>query len=54
MLTVNITLEGGVIQHVQCPEGVQVVVRDYDTDGVPDDRLRQDDNGDQYIESTWE
>ena len=53
MQTINITVEGGVIQHVECPEGVQVVVRDYDTDGVPNDQLRQDDNGDRYIESTW-
>ena len=53
MRIINITLQGGVIQDVQCPEGVQVVVRDYDTDGVPNDQLRQDDNGDQYVESTW-
>jgi hypothetical protein len=30
MKTVRITMEGGVIQDVACPEGVKVVVRDYD------------------------
>ena len=30
---VRITVEGGVVQHVEVPKGVKVVVRDYDVDG---------------------
>ena len=31
---VHITVEGGVIQHVECPQGVKAIVRDYDADGM--------------------
>ena len=54
MKTVRVTVEGGVIQWVEVPEGVTVVVQDYDVDGSEDDLLQQDNHGDQYIESTWE
>jgi hypothetical protein len=54
MKTVRITVEGGVIQHVDCPKGVRVVVKDYDTDGVEEENLRQDENGDNFLEGTWE
>jgi hypothetical protein len=54
MLTVRITVEGGVIQDVQCPEGVRVVVKDYDTEGTPEEELHEDDDGYQFIESIWE
>jgi hypothetical protein len=49
---VNITVEGGVIQHVECPPGVKVVVRDYDVDGSEAD-LNEDENGDKFIEGVW-
>ena len=39
--------EGGVVQHVQCPEGVKVVVRDYDAEGVDTDLLSVDGDGDE-------
>jgi len=51
--TVHVTVEGGVIQDVECPSGVQVVVRDYDVDGAETD-LAEDDSGDEFIESVWE
>ena len=51
--TVHVTVEGGVIQYVDCPSGVQVLVRDYDVDGSEAD-LAEDDSGDEYIESVWE
>ena len=54
MKIVQVTVEGGVVQHVEVPEGVQVVVRDYDVDGTDADQLQQADNGDQFIESIWE
>jgi hypothetical protein len=51
--TVHVTVEGGVIQYVDCPSGVQVLVRDYDVDGSEAD-LAEDESGDEYIESVWE
>lgn len=51
--TVHVTVEGGVIQTIDCPSGIQVVVRDYDVDGSESD-LAEDDSGDEYLESTWE
>jgi hypothetical protein len=50
---VNVTVEGGVIQSVECPLGIQVVVRDYDVDGSEAD-LAEDENGDKYVEGIWE
>ena len=51
--TVHITVEGGVVQHVAVPLGVQVVVRDYDVDGSETD-LAEDDNGDKHVENIWD
>lgn len=54
MKIIRVTVEGGVVQHVEVPEGVQVIVRDYDVEDTDADELEQDENGDQFIESTWE
>jgi hypothetical protein len=51
--TVHVTVEGGVIQDVECPLGVQVLVRDYDVDGSEAD-LAEDETGDEFLESVWE
>ncbi len=53
MKTVKIIVEGGVVQHVAVPEGVTVIVWDYDVDGVESGLLQQDRGGDSYIESIW-
>jgi hypothetical protein len=53
MKIVRVTVEGGVIQDIDCPEGVRVIVKDYDTDGS-EEAVKQDDKGDNYIESVWE
>jgi hypothetical protein len=50
--TVTVSIEGGVVQHIDCPLGVQVIVRDYDVDGSETD-LAEDDTGDEYIETIW-
>ena len=50
---VHVTVEGGVIQDVECPSGIQVLIRDYDVDGSETD-LAEDDSGDEFIESIWE
>jgi hypothetical protein len=50
---VVVTVEGGVVQHVECPEGVRVVVRDYDTEGADADLLTRDENGNECFEAVW-
>lgn len=54
---VEITVEGGVIQHIEVPKGVVVQVRDYDVDsddiGDSDYDIRKDDNGDPYYYAEW-
>lgn len=52
MNRVIISVEGGVIQEVDCPSGVQVVVRDYDVDGT-EPNLAEDDTGDEFVETIW-
>jgi hypothetical protein len=49
---VTIRIEGGVVQEVDCPSGVHVVVRDYDVDGSETD-LAEDESGDEFIETIW-
>lgn len=48
-----VTVEGGVVQHVEAPEGVRVVVRDYDAEGCDADRLSVDEDGNEYVEAVW-
>ena len=52
-LVVHVTLEGGVVQKITHPDGIKVMLRDYDTDGVSEDMLQTDENGDRFLESTW-
>ena len=53
MKTINITVEGGVIQDItDIPDDVQVVVRDYDVDGN-EENLLEDEDGYNFIESIW-
>ena len=49
--TVEVTVEGGVVQDVVVPPGVKVVVRDYDCDD--NDAAELDDNGDAYLEAVY-
>jgi hypothetical protein len=52
--TIEIVVRGGVVQEVSnIPEGVCVLVRDYDIEGVPTEKLDTDVNGDRCIESHW-
>lgn len=53
LLSVQVIVEGGVVQHVEVPKGVQVVIADYDVDGSDPDDLKTDDNGDPFCESIW-
>jgi len=45
MQAIIITISGGVVEVRQKPAGVQVIIRDYDIDGVDDDRLTKDAGG---------
>ena len=51
---VRVVVHGGVVQHVEVPEGVVVVVNDYDCEGCDPDLLQQDGNGDEFVEAIWE
>jgi hypothetical protein len=50
--TVTVSIEAGVVQEVDCPSGVQLVVRDYDVDGT-EPNLAEDDTGDEFVETIW-
>ena len=50
---VHVTVEGGVIQDVECPSGIQVLIRDYDVDGS-ETNLAEDETCDEFIENVWE
>jgi hypothetical protein len=53
--TAHIVVEGGVVQDVDVPPGIRVVVRDYDVEGVEGaEDLPQDEDGAHYTESTYE
>jgi len=52
-LTVRVTVEGGVVQHIDVPKCVRVIIADYDVDGGDSDDFKTDDNGDSYFEAIW-
>jgi len=51
--TVEVTVIGGLVHHVEIPHGVTVVVRDYDVEGCDPASLQQDDTGAEFIEAIW-
>jgi hypothetical protein len=52
MKTVIVIVSGGLVQDVRAPEGVNVVVRDYDVEGS-DSPVLKDEQGEAYIEARW-
>ena len=54
MKTVKIYVEGGVIQDVNVPKGVRVIVYDFDTEGTPEEDLREAPSGEQCVRSIYE
>jgi hypothetical protein len=52
--TVYVFIEGGVIHDMHIPKGVRVIVRDSDVEGVEPERIEQDKDGQEYVESVWE
>ena len=51
---VIVEIRGGCATVDQRPEGVRVVVRDYDVEGVDEDRLTVDSDGDECVEEVYE
>ena len=52
MITGNkivIAIRRGIPQIWECPDGLEIEIRDYDTDGVHPDNLSEDDDGEEYI-----
>jgi len=53
-MSVFIYLEGGLIQDVtKAPENIEVIVRDYDIEGVEENELVKDPDGKECVQSVW-
>ncbi|MEX0776321.1 MAG: hypothetical protein WD042_11505 [Phycisphaeraceae bacterium] len=50
---IEVAVEGGLIDEVKTPAGVEVIVRDYDTDGMDEDRMEHDREGRRCLVSHW-
>ncbi len=50
---VEIDIHNGQVTEVHAPQGLAVLVRDYDTDGVEPDRVTHDPDGKPCIETRW-
>jgi len=48
-----VSIKGGVVIDVEAPSRVDVIVRDYEVEGVDTSRLKVDEDGDLYLESIW-
>lgn len=48
-----ITMEGGLIQNIEKGEFVEVVVMDYDTEGLEPEELDEDAEGNAYYRTEW-
>jgi len=52
---ISIVVQGGLIQDISIPDNVNVVVevRDYDVEGIDEDRIEKDDDGSECVRSEW-
>jgi hypothetical protein len=50
---VVISIKSGAVIDVEAPSSIDVVVRDYDVDGIEEDLLKVDGDGDLYREMIW-
>jgi len=53
MAKVEIIIQGGAVVDVVKPDFVEVVIKDFDTDGVDESVLQNDEDGDEYQEFTF-
>ena len=52
--TITVIVEGGMVQEVRdVPPGIEVVIQDYDTEGVDEEELLDDEDGEDYFEAAW-
>jgi len=52
-VNVVISIKHGAVIDVQAPSCVDVVIRDYDIDGIDEDLLEVDEDRDLYREMVW-
>jgi hypothetical protein len=55
--TVTVVIEGGIIQEMDIPAGIRVVVREYDEFDhslYEPGEIKRDFHGHEYIETVWE
>jgi hypothetical protein len=52
-VTIEIDVEGGMVQAVKAPPGVLVKVNDYDVEGI-ERNLKTDTNGHDFVEQVFE
>ena len=50
---VTVYVRGGVVQDVEVPAGVEVVIYDYDVDDVPEAEISKDPEGAPCIVNVW-
>ena len=48
-----ITVEGGCIQNIDNPYNVEIIIKDYDTDGCDGPNIKHDQDGTEYFEGIW-
>jgi len=52
--TITVIVAGGLIQEIlDIPSDIEVVVKDYDTEGSDENWLAEDDNGKKCLVSVW-
>ena len=50
-ITIIIDVEGGLVQEIHNkPDNIEIIVRDYDVEGVEEDRIKTDEDKREYIE----
>jgi len=54
MKEIVVTIRDGMVQYVKAPRGIRVVVRDFDTDGILDEMLQQDEHEGVYLKTVYE
>lgn len=55
MKQVILKVDGGIVDPITIPKGIEVVIRDYDmVDTVTNELIQSDDSGKEYIEIVFE
>ena len=55
MKQVKLRVSGGIVDPITIPEGVEVVIHDYDmTNTIPNELVQKDSSGDEFVEIVFE